>query len=609
LATPKPILQVSDLKTVFSTHRGTTTAVDKVSFSIYPGETVAIVGESGSGKSVTSLSVMRLINTPPGRVAGGKAVFQSEKFGEVDLLQLPEKQMQQLRGNEISMIFQEPMSSLNPVYTCGKQVAEVLLLHTNLTKKEARERTIQLFEKARLPRPEKIYDAYPHEISGGQKQRVMIAMAMACEPAILIADEPTTALDVTVQARMLELIDELRVKENTAVLFITHDLGVVAEIADRILVMYKGKLVEQGKVLNIFTDPQHPYTKGLLACRPKLSAKAQSVLPTVSDFMEEDAEGNIIEKRKAIYEPSLAEVVNGYVDTVTGLKQQQENKQKPPLLQVKDLKVYFPIKKGFFGRTTDHVKAVDGVTFDVQPGETIGLVGESGCGKTTLGRALLRLVEPTEGSILFDGRDIARLSAEELRRSRRDFQMIFQDPYASLNPMHTVGEAIVEPMQVHKLYRSSKERRGKAMELLEKVGLVPEHFQRYPHEFSGGQRQRVSIARALALQPKCIICDEAVSALDVSVQAQVLNLLNKLKQEFQMTYIFITHDLSVAKYMSDRILVMSKGQIVESGTPAQLFRNPQQAYTRALLSAIPKGEPEDIMAAQQKREAIKAGLL
>ncbi|MBC5774566.1 ABC transporter ATP-binding protein [Pontibacter sp. KCTC 32443] len=609
MTTPKPILKVTDLETVFSTHRGTTKAVDKVSFEVYPGETVAIVGESGSGKSVTSLSVMRLINTPPGRIAGGTAIFQSEKFGEVDLFQLPEKQMQQIRGNDISMIFQEPMSSLNPVYTCGKQVAEVLLLHRDISEKEAKERTIALFEKAKLPRPEKIYDAYPHEISGGQKQRVMIAMAMACEPSILIADEPTTALDVTVQARMLQLIDELRVKENTAVLFITHDLGVVAEIADRILVMYKGKVVEQGNVLDIFTNPQHPYTKGLLACRPKLSAKPQSILPTVSDFMLEDEFGNIIERKKEVVEPSLVDVVNSYVGTVTDIKHQQENKQKPPLLKVENLKVYFPIKKGFFGRTTDYVKAVDGVSFNVKPGETIGLVGESGCGKTTLGRALLRLVEPTEGSIIFNGRDIAQLSSEELRKSRRDFQMIFQDPYASLNPMHTVGEAIMEPMRVHKLYASDKERKAKTMELLDKVGLTAEHFQRYPHEFSGGQRQRISIARALALQPKCIICDESVSALDVSVQAQVLNLLNQLKHEFQMTYIFITHDLSVAKYMSDRILVMSKGQIVESGTPQQLYLNPQQEYTRTLISAIPKGEPEDIIRAQEKRDLMKAGQL
>jgi peptide/nickel transport system ATP-binding protein len=580
--------------------------VDKVSFEVYPGETVAIVGESGSGKSVTALSLMRLIDTPAGRIEGGKASFQSSRLGQVDLLQLPERQLQQLRGREMSMIFQEPMSSLNPVYTCGKQVAEVLLLHTDLSKKEAKERTIQLFEKAKLPRPEKIYDTYPHELSGGQKQRVMIAMAMTCEPALLIADEPTTSLDVTVQARMLQLIDELRVKENTAVLFITHDLGVVAGIADRVLVMYKGKVVEQGRVLDVFTNPQHPYTKGLLACRPKLSIKSQSVLPTVSDFMYEDDAGNIREKQAQVYEPSLVDVVNAYVGTVTGISQQRENQQKPPLLEVQNLKVYFPVRKGFFSRTTDYIKAVDGVNFTVKPGETIALVGESGSGKTTLGRALLRLVEPTAGNVLFEGTDIAGLRGEELRKSRRHFQMIFQDPYSTLNPMHTVGEAIMEPMCVHKLFKNDNERRGKAMELLEKVGLKEEYFQYYPHAFSGGQRQRIAIARALVLQPKLIVCDEAVSSLDVSVQAQVLNLLNQLKQEFNMTYIFITHDLAVAKHMADRILVMNKGQLVESGTPTQIFQHPRHDYTRTLISAILKDEPENIAAAQQKREALRA---
>ncbi len=582
--------------------------MDKVSFEVYPGETVAIVGETGSGKSVTALSLMRLLDAG-GATTGGKAIFRSAKYGEVDLLQLPEQQMQRIRGNEISMVFQEPMTSLNPVYTCGKQVAEVLLLHTDLSKKEAKKRVVKLFEQAKLPRPEKVYDAYPHELSGGQQQRVMIAMAMACEPGILIADEPTTALDVTVQARVLQLIDELRVRKNTAVLFITHDLGVVAEIADRILVMYKGKVVEQGKVLDILTSPRHPYTKGLLACRPTLSAAPQAMLPTVSDFMLENSAGTIIERQKQAHEPSRAEVENSYAGTVASIEHQQESRQKPPLLQVENLKVYFPLRKGFFSRTTDYVKAVDGVSFEVRPGETIGLVGESGCGKTTLGRALLQLVAPTEGRILFNGRDLAGLHPEELRQSRRDFQMIFQDPYASLNPMHTVGEAILEPMQVHNLYNSKKERCGKTMELLDMVGLAPEHLQRYPHELSGGQRQRVSIARALALQPKCVICDESVSALDVSVQAQVLNLLNKLKKELHITFLFITHDLAVAKYMSDRILVMNKGKVVESGTPEQLFRQPQEAYTRRLIDAIPKGEPEDIMAAQQHREALRAGML
>ncbi|MCC9165358.1 ABC transporter ATP-binding protein [Pontibacter harenae] len=600
-----PILQVKHLQTTFSTPHGTTKAVDNISFEVYPGETVAIVGESGSGKSVTALSLMRLLHTPPAKIAAGEAIFQSQKLGQVDLLALPEKQMQQVRGNEISMIFQEPMSSLNPVFTCGKQVAEVLLLHKNVSRKEGKERTIALFEQAKLPNPEKIYAAYPHQISGGQKQRVMIAMAMACKPSLLMADEPTTALDVTVQARILQLMDELRVKENTAVLFISHDFGVVAEVADRVLVMYKGKIVEQGKVLDIFTNPQHPYTKGLLACRPKMSFKPQYILPTVSDFMEEDAFGNIIKQTREVREPLLVGVVSNHENMVTDLKQQQEKRLQPPLLQVENLKVYFPLRKGFFSRTIDYTKAVDGVSFEIKTGETVALVGESGCGKTTLGRVLIRLIEPTEGNILFEGRDLTKLQAEDLRKSRRDFQIVFQDPYASLNPMHTIGEAVMEPMHVHKLYASTKERRGKAMELLEKVGLLPEHFDRYPHEFSGGQRQRISIARALALQPKFIICDEAVSSLDVSVQAQVLNLLNQLKQEFQMTYLFITHDLSVARYMADSILVMNKGQIVESDTPDQIFQNPQQEYTRTLISAIPKGEPADIMAAQERRQAMR----
>ncbi|SIQ67592.1 ABC transporter ATP-binding protein [Pontibacter lucknowensis] len=606
MSIPTPILQVTDLKTTFTTRQGIVHAVEGVSFTVYAGEAVAIVGESGSGKTVTALSLMQLLDT--NAQVGGKAVFQSQCLGEVDLLQLKEKQLQQIRGQEMGMIFQDPMSSLNPVYTCGQQVAEVLLWHLEISKKEAKERVLHLFEQAKLPRPELIYDSYPHQISGGQKQRVMIAMAMACEPAILIADEPTTALDVTVQARMLSLIDELRVKQNMAVLFISHDLGVVAEVADRVLVMYKGRIVEQGKVLDIFTNPQHPYTKGLLACRPTLSIKSQAKLPTVADFMEEDAQGNVHEKRPQVCEPSLVDVVNAYVGTVAGIKQQRDNSQKPPLLQVEDLQVHFPIKKGIFSRTTGHVKAVDGVSFDVKHGETIALVGESGSGKTTLGRAILRLVEPTAGSVLFEGADIGSMDAATLRQNRRYFQMIFQDPYTSLNPMHTVGGAILEPMRVHKLHGSDKERLLKMTELLEKVGLTTEHAQRYPQAFSGGQRQRIAIARALALQPKLLICDESVSALDVSVQAQVLNLLNELKRDFNMTYIFITHDLAVAKHMADRIIVMHEGRIVEQGIPAQLFQNPQHDYTRALLRAIPSGEPEAIMAAQEKRATLQSGI-
>jgi peptide/nickel transport system ATP-binding protein len=567
--------------------------VDDVSFTVNRQETVAIVGESGSGKSVTSLSLMQLISQPPGRIAGGQAWFESRTYGRVDLLALSDKELQRIRGNEISMIFQEPMSSLNPVFTCGNQVAEVLIWHRKLSRQQAREQTIALFERVKLPRPEKIFKAYPHEISGGQKQRVMIAMAMACQPAILIADEPTTALDVTVQAHILDLIDTLRAENDTSVIFITHDLGVVAEIADRVVVMYHGKIVEQGPVLEIFSQPRHPYTQALLACRPKLSM-GRRYLPTVSDFMEEDAGGKILRKVKNIM-PEVADLKT----------QEPAGAVLPePLLVVDNLKVYFPVRTGLFTRATEYIKAVDGVSFAVYPHETIALVGESGCGKTTLGRALLRLVPPTEGSIYFLGTNVATLSEEMMRRSRKNFQMIFQDPYASLNPMQTIGEAIMEPMRVHKVLHTEAERQAKVYQLLETVNLSREHYHRYPHEFSGGQRQRISIARALALEPKCIICDESVSALDVSVQAQVLNLLNQLKRDFGITYIFITHDLAVARYMADRILVMRQGRIVESGPAEDVYSNPQQEYTRTLLAAIPKGEIADIERARAKRMAL-----
>ncbi|MBC6991757.1 ABC transporter ATP-binding protein [Hymenobacter sp. BT491] len=666
-----PLLEVSNLTIDFKSHRGDVRAVNEVSFQLHRGETVAIVGESGSGKSVTSLALMGLIPMPPGQIAGGKTCFQSSQFGEVDLLTLPDEQLRQVRGNEISMIFQEPMTSLNPVYTCGSQVVEALRLHTRLSEKEAEARTIELFAMAQLPRPEKILRAYPHEISGGQKQRVMIAMAMACNPAILIADEPTTALDVTVQARMLQLIDDLRREHNTAVLFITHDLGVVAEIADRILVMYRGRVVEQGAVLDLFTNPQHPYTKGLLACRPKLSV-GKTRLPVVADFMREEADGQLVAlpvqspvSAPATEEEAVAQQLRNSgettktfpvehsapvsTDTFTGfetapflesgqiipdagvisdvaagaetcafiagdepspsLEARTAEPATPklaaqPLLQVRDLNVHFPIRKGFFNRTKEVVRAVDGVSFDIYPGETIGLVGESGCGKTTLGRTLLRLVEPTSGSILFEGTDLATLPTGELRRRRREFQMVFQDPYAALNPIMTVGEAIQEPMQVHKVGGTRQQQKERVLELLRTVGLREEHYLRYPHEFSGGQRQRICIARALALQPKCIVCDESVSALDVSVQAQVLNLLNQLKRDFGITYLFITHDLSVARFMSDRLLVMNQGKIVESGPAAEVYAHPQHDYTRTLLNAIPKDEPADIRAAVARRQVM-----
>ncbi|MCC3156094.1 ABC transporter ATP-binding protein [Hymenobacter sp. 15J16-1T3B] len=659
------LLDVRDLTIDFASQYGLTRAVEGVSFQLRAGETVAIVGESGSGKSVTSLAMLGLIAMPPGRLSGGEARFQSEALGrEVDLLRLSETELQRVRGNEISFIFQEPMTSLNPVHTCGAQVVEALRLHTTLSKQEAEARTIELFTEAQLPRPEKIFKSYPHEISGGQKQRVMIAMAMACQPAVLIADEPTTALDVTVQARILQLIDDLRRQRNTAVLFITHDLGVVAEIADRILVMYRGKVVEQGKVLDIFTNPQHPYTKGLLACRPKLSL-GRKKLPTVADFMQEDASGSFSVTEAAVLQSPANEVAAQTVEspqnsedigklfpvehsavprldnTFEGFENAPllETGQLPPaassapvnfvpadtsapsfseigaedssataapagevLLRVQDLRVHYPVRKGFFGRATEVVRAVDGVSFDVRRGETVGLVGESGCGKTTLGRTLLRLVEPTSGSILFEGDDWAKLSTGELRRRRRDFQMVFQDPYAALNPMLTVGEAILEPMRVHNVGGTKAQQKARVLELLRTVGLKEEHYLRYPHEFSGGQRQRICIARALALQPKCIICDESVSALDVSVQAQVLNLLNDLKRDFGITYLFITHDLSVARFMSDRLLVMNAGQIVEQGNAADIYANPQHEYTKRLLAAIPKDSPEDIRAAVARRQ-------
>jgi peptide/nickel transport system ATP-binding protein len=640
-----PLLSVQDLTIDFHSQRGHTRAVAGVSLEVSRGEVVAIVGESGSGKSVTSLALLGLLARPAARIESGVARFASEKLGEVDLLKLSEKELQQVRGNDISMIFQEPMTSLNPVLTCGYQVVEALLLHTSLSKQAAEARTIELFTEAQLPRPAQIFKSYPHEISGGQKQRVMIAMAMACRPALLIADEPTTALDVTVQARILQLIRDLRREHGTAVLFITHDLGVVAEIADRILVMYRGRVVEQGTVLDIFTNPQHPYTKGLLACRPHLSI-GKARLPVVADFMATDVAGNLVARAGGGGEeplktsptqlrtnsdtsktfpveqnlrstdesaPSALTSPPGPLSKKEGEPDAQQRLSavgspsflergpggEAPLLQVENLRVYFPIRKGFFARTTDFVKAVDDVSFTIYPGETVGLVGESGCGKTTIGRALLRLTEPTAGRILFEGTDLAALPSGELRHRRREFQLVFQDPYAALNPMLTVGEAILEPLRVHGVGGSRAEQKARVRELLRTVGLSEDAEQRYPHEFSGGQRQRVCIARALALRPKLIVCDESVSALDVSVQAQVLNLLNDLKRDLGITYLFITHDLSVARFMSDRLLVMSQGRIVESGPAAEVYAHPQHPYTQQLLAAIPSDDPARIAARVQ----------
>ena len=584
----RKLLEFKNLCTEFHTEGTSVKAVDDVSFVLHQGETVGIVGESGSGKSVTSLSAMRLIPSPPGIISGGEILFhQNNKT--VDLLSITEEEMRRYRGNDIAMIFQEPMTSLNPVFTCGDQVMEAIMLHQKLTTIEAKDLTIKLFAEVKLPDPERIFSTYPHQISGGQKQRVMIAMAMSCQPSVLIADEPTTALDVTVQKTILELMQQLQKEHNMGIMFITHDLGVIAELADKVVVMYKGKIVEQGKVWDIFTNPHHPYTKGLLACRPPLD-KRYTFLPTVSDFMQVDDAGKIIDNNI-----SVDEFTKNLVVPDEERKQNQDQiYSENSILKISGLKTYFPIKNGFFGGVTGHVKAVDDISFDVYLGETLGLVGESGCGKTTCGRTILRLEEPTEGGIVYKGKDVVNMNAEELRNFRKEVQIIFQDPYSSLNPRMTIGNAIMEPMQVHGILKNDEQRKKRVEELLEKVSLDPSHFYRYPHEFSGGQRQRIGIARALAVNPKFIICDESVSALDVSVQAQVLNLLNDLKKEFGLTYIFISHDLSVVKYMSDRMVVMQDGKIEEMGDADQIYNNPNTSYTKKLIDAIPEGKLENI---------------
>tara|TARA_B100000614_G_scaffold257335_1_gene277422 strand:+ start:1332 stop:3131 length:1800 start_codon:yes stop_codon:yes gene_type:complete len=585
----KTLLEFNNLVTEFHTEGTTVKAVNDISFTLNKGETVGIVGESGSGKSVTSLSAMRLIPSPPGKISGGEIIFHKKDGTKVDLLKASEEEMRSYRGNDIAMIFQEPMTSLNPVFTCGDQVLEAIMLHQKLDASEAKSLTIELFKKVQLPDPERIFSTYPHQISGGQKQRVMIAMAMSCEPSVLIADEPTTALDVTVQKTILQLMQDLQKEKDMGIMFITHDLGVIAELADKVVVMYKGKIVEQGNVWDIFTKPKHPYTKGLLACRPPLE-KRYSFLPTVGDFMKIDENGNIIDNQISVEEFTKKLIISD----AERKKKQKELFAKKPVLKLGGLKTYFPVRNGFFGGISSYVKAVNNVSFDVYPGETLGLVGESGCGKTTIGRTILRLEEPTEGAMIYKGLDIAKMNADELRDFRKEVQIIFQDPYSSLNPRMTIGNAIMEPMQVHNILNTDEERKEKVKDLLTKVSLDPSHFYRYPHEFSGGQRQRIGIARALAVDPKFIICDESVSALDVSVQAQVLNLLNDLKEEFGLTYIFISHDLSVVKYMSDRMVVMQEGKIEEMGDADQIYNSPKTEYTKRLIDAIPEGKVEDI---------------
>ncbi len=555
------LLSIQNLGIAFEHEGGLSPGIEGLDLEVRRGEIVALVGESGSGKSITSLSILQLLPAPPARYLSGKILFTGRDGRTIDLLKQAPDVLRGIRGAEISMIFQEPMTSLNPVFTCGDQVAEAIRVHHKISAAEARERAIALFGRVELPDPAGMYSRWPHELSGGQKQRVMIAMAMSSGPSLLICDEPTTALDVTVQKTILQLIRQLQRETEMGVIFITHDLGVVAEIADRALVLYKGRVVEQGPVEQLFRHPTQPYTKGLLNCRPALHVKGER-LPVVSDYLE----GR---------EPEAAAAVR------------QQEGSKEVLMRVEDLRVWYPARKTLFGKVLSYTKAVDGVSFDVRAGETLGLVGESGCGKTTLGRALLRLVEPTAGKIFFEGIELSSLSPAALKKLRSRIQLIFQDPYSSLNPRLTVGAAIAEAMKVHGFGGSEKQRKAEVIELLERVSLKAEHFGRWPHEFSGGQRQRIVIARALALRPSFIVADESVSALDVSVQAQVLNLLNDLKAAFGFTVVFISHDLSVIRYISDRILVMNKGKIEESGEAEAIYAHPQSAYTQRLIAAIP----------------------
>lgn len=557
------LLKVTDLSISFFSNNIENKVIKSISFSVKKNEILGIVGESGSGKSVSSLAIMGLLPKAVSKITNGEIVFEN-----TNLLDLSKKDLQSVRGNSISMIFQEPMSSLNPSMTCGKQVLEIINRHLSLSTKEAKTYVLELFEKVKLTQPKIAFKKYPHELSGGQKQRIMIAMALACKPKLLIADEPTTALDVTVQKEIIALLKEIQQETKMSILFISHDLALLSEIADRVLVMYKGEIVEKGPVATIFKNPKHIYTKALINSRPSLDVRLKQ-LPTIDDY------------------------INNTTITTTVSKAERQDKHdelysKNPLLKIINVEKTYVSKSGFL-KKPEEFKAVNNVSFELFEGETLGLVGESGCGKSTLSNAIMQLDKATSGQIFYKNQHITQLTESELRSLRKDIQVIFQDPFASLNPRLTVGQAILEPMKVHKLFKNDGERKEKVLDLLERVGLSKEHFDRYPHEFSGGQRQRIGIARTIALEPKLVICDESVSALDISVQAQVLNLLNELKEKFGFTYIFISHDLSVVKYMSDQLIVMNKGEIEEKGDADKIYANPEKSYTKKLINAIPKG--------------------
>jgi peptide/nickel transport system ATP-binding protein len=615
------LLRVRDLKTYFHTKEGPARAVDGVSFDIAAGETLALVGESGSGKSVTALSIMQLVAQPAGYYAGGTIEYQGK-----DIMRLPEAEKRKLRGREISMIFQEPMTSLNPVLTVGFQLMEPLLHHQHLTSSEARERAITLLQQVNIPDPEQRFREYPHQLSGGMKQRVMIAMAMACEPKLLIADEPTTALDVTIQAQILDLMKTVQKQNGTAILLITHDLGIVAETADRVGIMYAGRIVEMGSQAQILFNPAHPYTVRLLQSLPSGDQRARALqtiegrVPAPTRFppgCRFADRCHMVQDACRMVDPVLLPIEEGHSAACILYDEQRQGRRitpaevrtplspRPraseptaptPLVRIEGLKVHFPIRRGVLKRVVAHVKAVDGVDLTIRKGETLALVGESGCGKTTLGKALLQLIRPTAGRVLVDGQDLTALDRHSLHPYRRRLQVIFQDPYSALNPRMMVGEIVMEGMAAHGIGRNRQEREERAKGILTQVGLEPTMMYRYPHEFSGGQRQRIGIARCLAVEPDFIVCDEATSALDVSVQAQILNLLEKLQADLGLTYLFITHNLGVVEYLADEVAVMYLGRIVERGKTEEVFGNPRHPYTQALLSAVPKIDPATGMA-------------